>query len=231
MAFRTIRVAPILALPLVLGMIAAASGLASCGGSTNATTDTTDAAIASDASSAPVDAAPDATTDAAVSSCDLGATPTMPTLSSEFVIEGTDGGTLPTPTGGDETGTWVYTKITLYLPSQASGQVDPAASTIEGKGFMALESGSFRNLVDTTTKLKTTVVGTVTRATSAKALGTYVKDGPSLTFTASCRDRTDTSPLKNVRFSRVDATHGQLFVQTTTQIGTADLVVDVEKAP
>lgn len=189
--------------------------------------DAPDAAVAD----APGDAIADAEAEAAAT-CDIGVVPTMPALTSEVVIEGGEGGAAPAATGGDETGLWLYTKISLYLPAQASGQIEPAESKIDGKGFIELDGGRFRQLVDTTTVLSTSVVGKVTRAGSTKASGTYAKSGATATLTVACRESTgETGTLGDVGFSRVDATHGKLHVKTTSQIGTANLVIDLEKAP
>lgn len=213
------------------GLAFGGSSIVSCGGSSEAAAG--DAGAAGDSAVATEDATADAATEAEASaSCNLGATPAMPALTSKVVIEGGDGGAPPTATGGDEIGTWVYTKITLYLPPQASGQIDPAGSKIEGKGFIEMGSGTFRQLVDTTTVLSTSIVGTVTRAGSTKALGTYVKNAAALTFTPTCRESTgEGGSLDDVAFTRVDATHAQLRLKTSSQIGTANLVIDLEKAP
>ncbi|MBX3191485.1 MAG: hypothetical protein KF819_31105 [Labilithrix sp.] len=215
-----------IALGLALGTWAAAS----CGGSSDTTTnpvDEPDAALPREAS------ATDAPAEAEASaSCDLGPLPTMPPLTSEVVIAGPDGGAPPAATGGDETGVWVYTKITLHLPSQASGQIDPAESKIEGTGSIQLDGATFRQFSDTTTVLSTSVVGKITRAGSAKAIGTYEKGADGLTFAVTCRETTgEGGTLGEVGFSRIDATHGRLHVVTMTQLGSANLVIDLEKAP
>lgn len=216
---------------MVGGLLFALGAAASCGGSSENTVPS-DAGGAPEAEAAVIEAASDATVEAeAAVTCELGAQPTMPAITSAVVIQGVDGGAAaPVATGGDETGLWVYTKITLYLPSQAAGQVDPAESKIDGKGFIALGAGKFRQLVDTTTVLSTSIVGKVTRAGSTKALGTYVKTDATAKLTVECRESIgETNTLGDVGFSRVDATHGTLHLTTTSQIGTANLVVDLEK--
>ena len=212
-----------------------AAALANCGGTTNETpaADAGTADVVEAATDTGVtDAASEAASEAAAT-CDLGTLPTMPSITSEVVIDGLDGGgAAPAATGGDESGNWVYRKITLYLPSQAAGQVDPAESKIEGKGFIDLGGGKFRQFVDTTTTLSTSIVGKVTRAGTSKVLGTYTINGATTAFTITCRESTgETASLGDVGFSRVDATHGRLHVKSSTQLGTANLVIDLEKAP
>ena len=102
------------------------------------------------------------------STCDLGALPAMPALTSEVIIEGTDAGAAPAPTGGDEAGLWLYKKITIYAPAAANGQIDAVRSMVTGKGFIELGGGKLRQFVDTTTTLVTTAVGTVTRSGTTK---------------------------------------------------------------
>jgi hypothetical protein len=192
-----------------------------------------DAASAADASDAGVAAETggDAAVEAAAS-CDLGAMPTLPAITSEVIIAGADGGTPPLPTGGDEDGVWAYTKISLYLGPAAQGQIDPAQSKIDGQGFIELHAGAFRQLADTTTVLATAAVGKVTRAGVTKALGTYVAAAPALTFTVTCRESTgDPGGSGTVAFSRVDATHGRLHVTSQTQVGTATLVIELTRQP
>lgn len=213
-----------------------AAALANCGGTTNETpaadAGTTDVATDAATDTGATDASTEAASEAAAT-CDLGTLPTMPAITSEVVIDGLDGGgAAPAATGGDETGTWIYEKITIYLPAQAAGQIDPAESKIDGKGFIELGAGKFRQFVDTTTVLATSIVGKVTRAGTTKVLGTYTTSGTSTTFTITCRESTgETASLGDVGFSRVDATHGRLHVKSSTQIGTANLVIDLEKAP
>ena len=212
---------------------AGAAFLTSCSGATEASSSDASVAVpdAAEASVAADGGAADAGGEAAAS-CDLGAQPTLPAITSEVIIAGADGGTPPAPTGGDEDGVWAYTKITLYLAAAAQGQIDPAASTIDGKGFIELHAGRFRQLADTTTVLSTTAVGKVTRAGVTKALGTYASASPALTFTVECHESTgDPGGLGTVAFSRVDATHGRLHVTTMTQIGTATLVIELARQP
>lgn len=220
---------------LVGGVFFAIAGAASCSSSSNETPVVVDSGGAAEAeAAAPVEAAVDAPVEAeAAVTCNLGTPPTMPAITSEIVIQGVDGGAAaPAPTGGDETGLWVYTKISLYLGASAEGQVDPAESKIEGKGFIELGAGKFRQFVDTTTVLSTSIVGKVTRAGSTKVTGTYVKADTTAKLTVECRETTgETNALGDVGFSRIDATHGRLHLTSTSALGTANLVVDLEKAP
>lgn len=213
----------------------AIAGAASCSSSSNETPVVVDSGGAAEAeAAAPVEAASDAPVEAeATVTCNLGTQPTMPAITSEIVIQGVDGGAnAPTATGGDEAGLWLYTQITLYLPATADGQVDTAESKIDGKGFIDLGAGKFRQFVDTTTVLSTSVVGKVTRAGSTKATGTYVKTDATAKLTIECRESTgETNTLGDVGFSRVDPTHAKLHLTTTGALGTATLVVDLEKAP
>lgn len=153
-------------------------------------------------------------------------------MTSEYFIAGGEGGTAPVPTGGDETGTWVYTRIRVYLPAQARGLFDPATSTVEGTGFIAASGGRFRQFVDTTSKLAT-VAGPSVRENRAKLTGTYVKTMTALTLNTECRESIgdSTSPVGDIGFSRVDGTHALLHIVSDTQIGSTTLVVELELRP
>lgn len=236
------RTKKLTAVPLSISLAVACAfavplAVASCGGSSvesAAAPDVTPSIDASDESvtdaGAPADAS-DGAVEAAMT-CDLGTLPALPALTSEVRIAGDDGGAPPAPTGGDAEGLWAYTKITLYLPPAAQGQVDPTMSKIDGKGFIALEAGKFRQLGDTTTVLSTSAIGKVTRAATTKSLGTYVTKDTALVFTATCTETSGMGmggSLGNVDFSRIDATHGRLHVTTQSQLGMAKLVIELEK--
>ncbi len=209
----------------------ACASLASCSSDDTASpaSDGGSAADATDASAAPDSASVDAE---GGSSCDVGALPAMPPLASEVLIDGVDGGAAPAPSGGDEDGLWTYTKITIFLPPNAQGQIDPSKSKVEGKGFIELRGGKLRQFVDTTTVLATAAIGTVTRAGVTKVVGTYAASGTSVTFAITCRESTaEASTLADAGFSRIDATHALLHITSMTQIGTAKLVIDLQRQP
>lgn len=191
-----------------------------------------DAASVSDSSAPGADALVDGAGVEAAVMCELGIVPALPAVTSEVLIEGSDGGIPPTPIGGDEDGLWAYTKINVYLPALAQGQIDPSMSKVDGKGFIELHGNKFRQLSDTTTVISTAAAGKVTRAATAKALGSYAIAGTALTFTPTCTETSSMgSALGTVDFSRVDATHARLHVITMSQLGTAKLVIDMEKQP
>jgi len=215
---------PLAALVPLLAVTACAS--AKAGDAADASSPA-DAALV-DAGTAPVDASGDA------AACDVGAVPSsVPQLVGKVVVAGVaDGGAPPAMTGGDETGLWGYSAITLYLEQGAP--VDPAASKIEGSGWLALSGGAFRQYVDTVTTLSTSVVGVVVRGNDTRARGAYAKSGASLTFTPECRESstadTTSTGTPTYAFTRVDATHAQLLVTGTTTLGPYTLLTELTKA-
>ena len=170
--------------------------------------------------------------------CDTSPAPTMRDAASLVLIEGTapDGGdgsaaTAPEPTGGDPSGTWIYTRYILYLPPQARGQIDPDASKLEGRGFMAIEGDRFRQLTETVTTLETAAVGKVVRTNATRARGSFAADGGELTITPECFTSSSEGTLGSLGFSRVSPTEARLHILIKQQLGEAKLVIEMERAP
>jgi hypothetical protein len=207
--------------------------LFACDGETTSNTPT-------DAGGGGSDAAAEAASDAAAedgdaATCDIGAiVPNLPQIQSEFVIMGSDAGTdPPASTGGDETGTWIQKKVTVYLPPQAQGQIDPAQSKVTGTGFSEFGGGKFRTFIDTETTIQTTALGKIVQGGRTKAKGTYTGGGTvELTTTSECRE-TNSSATTNgkVGFSRLSPTTARLVIVQANQLGTVTIVTEVEKAP
>jgi hypothetical protein len=162
----------------------------------------------------------------------------MPSVTSEVRIETASNApspvSAPSATGGDELGTWVYTKVTLYLPPAADGQVNTQSSKIEGTGFVAFEGGRFRQLSEMTTTISTNVIGTVIRQATTTTKGTYTQSGGALVFTpgADCPPPASTEvTISDFGFSRVSDDAARLHFTSTSTTGAARLVIDMKRVP
>lgn len=205
-------------------------GLVGCGSSTASETPA-DSAVATDTGTASdTGSATDSGGDA---KCDLGTVPTVANYTYEFIFVGGEaGGAIPTPTGGDPTGDWRYTKLTIYLDESARSLVDLSKSSVEGKGFGSYSGMNFRNTTEQKIVLETTVVGTVTRGTSTKAKGTWKMDGNEIAYTPECVESTAEGSIERVGWSRIDADRARLqFKPKPTAMGdfTKQIVIDLEK--
>lgn len=208
------------------GTLLAALLLAGC--SDEPITAPTDASVATDLG---VDAAPPS--DASMT-CDAGAPPiaTLPTIAGAMVVTGGDGGTTPTPGGGDPTGRWVMSAATLYWPPVARGQVNPEGGAITGTGWVVFEGGGYRLATDLVLRVDTTAAGVVARPSTLASRGSFTAAGGSLSLSPECSASSGMGPGGNsVGFSRDGADRGRLFVNLTGAAGTAALVFDLRRVP
>lgn len=193
-------------------------------GSSEDTRVTQDAAVVD--SAATTDVRSDAST------CDIGTIPTTAPYAYEFVFVGGDAGTtFPTPTGGDATGEWRYSKMTIYLSDSARSVIDTSKSTVEGKGYGSYTATNFKNATDQKITLETTIVGQVKRGTITKGKGTYKAEGNELVYTPECSESTAEGRIERVGWSRIDAGHARLqFKPPPTAAGDflQQIVIDLE---
>jgi hypothetical protein len=220
--------------PLII-LACALTAVAACSSSTTPGPAPDDAG--SEASAPTLDAGADAAS-ADGGACDTSPAPTIREATSVVLIEGAapDGGdgsvaTPPVPTGGDPTGTWIYTRYVLYLPAQARGQIDPDASKLEGRGFIAIDGDRFRQLTETTTTLETAAVGKLVRTNNTRTKGSFTADGGALTISPECFASSSEGSLGELGFSRVSPTEARLHILIKQQLGEAKLVIDMERAP
>lgn len=177
---------------------------------------------------------PSATPPAAPSMCAYGTEPSAPTVAGEFaILGGTEMIAPPAPTGGDPSGIWVASGMTVYLPDFARGQVDPEMSVIAGTGWFAFESGRFRFHVDVDLTIVTMIVGTIRQASGGGATGAYSMEGNEIVFAPDCMEMADSGELmgeisRRNGFSRTGDT-GRLVVRLDSMLGTATLVVELRK--
>lgn len=170
--------------------------------------------------------------------CDPGPVPPLRDVTSTVTLEGDasdagDAGVVAAPvaTGGDPSGTWIYTHLTLYLPPQAKGQIDPAKSKLEGRGFIAIDQDRFRQLTETTTTLSTSAVGMVVRTNNTRAIGRFAADGGALRTETECSEGGVEGSLGELGFSRLSPTQGRLHLLLKGQLGESKLTIDLERAP
>lgn len=166
--------------------------------------------------------------------CAYGTAPTAPMVSGSFaILGGTEMVAPPASTGGDPSGVWVASGMTVYLPSFAQGQVDTTMSAMTGAGWFAFESGQFRFHVDVDLTIVTMIVGTIRQATGGGATGAYSMEGSEIVFEPSCMEMADSGELmgeisRRNGFSRTGDT-GRLVVELDSMLGTATLVVELRK--
>lgn len=212
--------------------------LAACGSSDSDATPAADTGVAADSSTADSGAGDVATNDAATdtskpdATCDVGAVPTVAPFTSEFVFIDADAGvTFPAPTGGDPTGAWRYSKITIYLTPDAKSVLDVSKSSISGWGYASYTGTNFVNALDQKFVLETTVVGTITRGTVSKAKGAFKAEGNELVYTPACAQSTGDAGPPRVGFSRLGADKARLqFKPAPTGMGdfNQQIVIDLE---
>ena len=210
----------------------------------------TDAAVDSSITPEPaLDAGPDAAV------CEVGEGPLLPpALTSEVVVipaggspdagapadaaadaDAGDGGDSapdaatpigpPASLGGDETGVWVYEKVTLYVPASLLGGLDPRSLVITGSGWLELGGGRFRQAADLRVVLPVPVGGNNT-GSAFKAKGTYGKTGPTnLTYAAEC---TEGSPLTSQSFEYTRRSPTSLELVTRLSFAGQSLTVQID---
>lgn len=166
--------------------------------------------------------------------CAYGTEPPADTVAGSFaILGGPEMVAAPPPTGGDPSGVWVASGMTVYLPSFAQGQVDPVMSVIAGTGWFAFESGRFRFHVDVDLTIVTMIVGTIRQASGGGSTGSYSMEGNEIVFAPDCMEMADSGELmgeisRRNGFSRTGDT-GRLVVQLDSMLGTATLVVELRK--
>jgi hypothetical protein len=136
-------------------------------------------------------------------------------------------GDLPEPTGGDETGTWVYQTLTLYLPAIAGSFIDASQSGGVGKGWIELTGTDYRQSVDFTF-LITAQSTKIPAPLKISTKGAYTKAGTDLLLTPVCSDGAPAN-ASTYGFSRISATKLQLRSAMSLQGLTATVVVDLVK--
>jgi hypothetical protein len=152
----------------------------------------------------------------------------LPQVTSEFRV-----GSAPAPKGGDEKGTWHFTKVTAYLTATGGALLDEDASKAEGFGFAKFDGTRFQVASDITQTVSTKVTGRVVQATLVKVAGKYTRnDAGQMTFEPECQEMEpeQQEPPTNISFSRISDTEA-LFHQTNdTPIGAVTVVTTMKKA-
>ncbi len=168
--------------------------------------------------------------------CDVGAPPVatsaLPAIRGTMVIVGGDGGTTPTPSGGDPAGRWVMSTATMYWPSIASGQLRPEGGAIEGTGWVVIEGASYRLATDLVLRVDSTAAGVVVRPSMLASRGTFTAaTGGALALTPECATSNGMTPGNSLGFSRDSAERARLFVALAGAAGTATIVFDLQRVP
>ncbi|MGZ3417184.1 MAG: hypothetical protein ACXWUG_03970 [Polyangiales bacterium] len=159
---------------------------------------------------ATTDAPPGDAGDAAM--CDVGTPPPGVSKVSAEILFLEDGGAPPSAMGGDPTGDWIITKLTLYLSPDAKDQIDVTKSTIEGTGWSSFSGTSYRLQNDFQLKLVTTIVGTVNQGIQTLSKGTFANMGSDVVFTPACVISNSSSPTNKVGWTRVADDKAQMFI-------------------
>lgn len=128
--------------------------------------------------------------------CDVSPEPAdLPALTGGFAVLGADGGIeLPTATGGDPTGTFVFDRATFWVGPAQAEMFDESISTVEGSAWAAFDGTEARIDFEFVTSLMGTVVGTLVRPSSTQIRGSYVLDEAFIVITPSCRQSSAMAP-------------------------------------
>lgn len=172
-------------------------------------------------------ASPTKSETSAGAACDEAPPASLPQVTSEFLTS-----TPPAMKGGDEKGTWVFTKVTAYLSKSSGALVDLEASTVEGTGFTKLDGSHFVTSSNLTQTIKLKLLGSQEAAMVLKVGGTYAYDHGRLTFTTQCSEGTQEGGKEptDTGFSRLSETEA-LFHQTIeTPMGKVVVVTTMKKA-
>lgn len=207
-----------------------AAVLVGCGG----TTMTDGGAETSVVTDAAVDAAPEAApseagADAMV--CDLGTAPTgLPRVTSRVLFDDSDAGVQTTPMGGNPQGTWAVTDITMVLPAVARGQVNAAASHLDGTAWVSFTAADYRINFDTVLTLSTTVAGDVVRGVMSSSRGTYTVNGAQLMLTPQCSSAANSGVnATRMGFTQDAPDRGRAFINLSGATGTLLLVTTLSR--
>ncbi len=206
-----------------------AVGLAIVGCSDDTTPAAVDASVTADVAVTDTPTATDVP-----ATCDVGAPPVavsaLPAIRGSMVIAGGDGGTTPTPSGGDPAGRWVMTTATLYWPSIASGQLRPEGGAIEGTGWVVIDGANYRLATDLILRVDSNAAGIVVRPSTLTSRGTFTTSaGGSLALTPACATSNGMTPGNSLGFSRDSAERARLFVTLAGAVGTATIVFDLQR--
>lgn len=156
--------------------------------------------------------------------CDVGTPPPgVATITGTFVQNDVP---VPTTTGGDPTGTWVFTKSTTILPAFAKGQVDEKMSSSVGSGWARFEGGKFAIASAFHTVLATAALGMVDQDNVSATKGAFTVDKDVLMLVPECGGQSmfDKPP----RFTRAGDTL-TLVLHAAAMSGTVDIVVEAAK--
>jgi len=169
----------------------------------------------------------------------------LPSASGDFVFDdGTAATQPPELGGGDPSGDWKVEGFTLYLPSVASGLVNPELSSIGGQAWLSLDSSqSFQMAMDIDIDI---VVGSADSAesfmegtVSAGAIGSYSMSGNTVTIADECfyADGLDDAEAsaggeadisRQISFERTGST-GRFLVTLNSDLGSLKLLVRVSQ--
>lgn len=156
--------------------------------------------------------------------CDVGTPPPgVTTITGTFVQNDVP---VPTTTGGDPTGTWIFAKSTTILPAFAKGQVDEKMSSSVGSGWARFEGGKFAISSSFHTVLATAALGMVDQDNVSATKGAFTVDKDVLMLVPECGGQSmfDKPP----RFTRAGDTL-TLVLHAAAMAGTVDIVVEATK--
>jgi hypothetical protein len=160
-----------------------------------------------------------------------------PSISGSIVVAGTQ--PMPTASGGDPTGVWVGSDVTISVPEEAGAFVDVGASSFEGSGWIVFnQDGSFELLIDgEASVLLSGAEEPIVQAASAGAKGDYSVNGTSLSFSPDCQFSNAESQMAEGGSIRLESnpfsvtgSRMTLFVQITVQGFTLDVVLELDAA-
>jgi hypothetical protein len=171
----------------------------------------------------------------------------LPHANGTFIHTGGASGEMPpTLSGGDPTGEWTISHVTVYLPGIAAVVVDAEASTVEGDGWFRFGDGTFEFEIDVALSV---VPGPdadplIASQLMAGSKGTYEATGTNLSFSPACyfgdEDTSTSGGLggdielsealdRTVGFA-TDGQTGQLLVTLNLKLGPVLLLIDVARA-
>jgi hypothetical protein len=136
----------------------------------------------------------------------------------------------PTAMGGDPTGTWVFDRVTFYTAPGSDAQFDPAASSLTGTAWAALDATTFRISLAFDITLVTFVAGTVRRSSETRVRGTYVVDGANLDVTAECADGVTSGTSSGFSFTE-SGDSGLFFTTVNGMLGELTIVLEGTRRP
>jgi hypothetical protein len=151
----------------------------------------------------------------------------LPEVTSEFLTSAA-----PAMKGGEEKGTWLFTKVTAYMSKSAGATVDLEGSKVDGSGFTKFDGTRFVTSSNLTQTIKFKLLGSQESTLILKIGGTYTYENGHLTFTTECSEGTTEGGKEptDMGFSRISDTEA-LFHQTVdTPSGKVIVVTTMKKA-